>query len=118
MEGNAVVDILEALAMNKEIQMVMEKRFALAQSAPATSSSLRGLIGYNADTTFAKDLLQLKVFIPPNVDGTTAELIEEICTLRAWLHRPVEITPSIYKYCWREVNEVTSSALSGIHFGH
>jgi hypothetical protein len=57
MEGDSVVDILEASTMNKEIQKVMEKRFDLAQSAPATSSCLRNLIGYNADTKFAKDLL-------------------------------------------------------------
>jgi hypothetical protein len=57
MEDNGVMNILEALAMNKEIQKVTEKCFNLAQSVPATSSSLRNLIGYNADTKFAKDLL-------------------------------------------------------------
>jgi hypothetical protein len=85
------------------IQSVAEKRFNLAQKAPATSSSLRGLIGHNADTTFAKDLLQHKVSIPPDVDKTTAELKEEMCTLWARLHLtpgPVEITHSIYKYFW------------------
>jgi hypothetical protein len=44
MEGITMVDILEASAMNKEIQTVAEKRFNLAQSAPAASSSLKGLI--------------------------------------------------------------------------
>jgi hypothetical protein len=72
MEGNVVVDILETSAMNKEIQTVMEKRFDLAQRAPATSSSLRGLIGYNADRTFTKDLLWHKISSPPDVDETTA----------------------------------------------
>ncbi len=103
MEGDSVVDILKALAMNKEIQKVMEKQFDLAQSMPATSSSLRNLIGYNADTTFAKDLLQRKVSVPPDVDRITAELIEEMCCLWAHLrlsHGPVEITPTIYKYYW------------------
>jgi hypothetical protein len=69
------VDILKALAMNKEIQKVTEKWFDLAQSAPATSSSLRNLSSYNADTTFAKDLLQHKVLIPPDVDTITVEFI-------------------------------------------
>ena len=77
MEGNRVVDILEASVMTKEIQVVTEKRFDLAQSAPATSSSLCNLIGYNADTPFAKDLLQRKVPIPPDVDESTGELLEE-----------------------------------------
>ncbi len=63
-EGNSVVDILKALAMNKDIQKVTEKQFDLAQSPPTTSSSLSNLIGYNADTTFAKDLLQCKVPFP------------------------------------------------------
>jgi hypothetical protein len=101
MEGNRVVDILEALAMTKEIQVVLEKRIDLAQSAPATSSSLCNLICYNADTPFAKDLLQCKVLIPPDVEKSTAELIEEMCCLWAHLHSshgPVDITPSIYKY--------------------
>ncbi len=93
------MDILEASAMTKEIQVVTEKRFDLARSAPATSSSLRNLIGYNADTPFAKYLLRCKVPIPPDVDKSTAELIEEMCCLWARLHPshgPVDITPSIY----------------------
>jgi hypothetical protein len=61
----------------------MKKWLDLSQSAPATSSSLCNLIGYNADTTFAKDLLQRKVSIPLDVDMITAELIEEMCCLRA-----------------------------------
>jgi hypothetical protein len=94
------MDILEALAMNEEIQMVTEKRFDLAQSTPATSSSLHNLIAYNADTTFTTDLLQCKVPIPPDVDEITEELIEEMCGLWVRLHLshgPVDITPSIYK---------------------
>ncbi len=95
------MDILKALAMNKEIQKVTEKWFDLAQSTPTASSFLRNLIGYNADTTFTKDLLQRKVFIPSDVDTITAELIEEMCCLWACLrlsHGTVEITPDIYKY--------------------
>ncbi len=44
-----------------------------------------------------------------------------MCCLWARLgpsHGPVDITPSIFKYDWGGVNEATSSALSGIHFGH
>jgi hypothetical protein len=85
MEGNSVMDILKASTMNEEIQKVMEKWFDLAQSAPATSSSLHNLISYNAGTIFAKDLLQCKVSIPPDVDTITAELIEEMCCLWARL---------------------------------
>jgi hypothetical protein len=108
MEGNTVMDILKASAMNKEIHKVTEKQFDLAQSTPVTSSSLRNLIGYNADMTLAKDLLQRKVSTPPDVDTITAELIEEMCCLWAHLrlfHGRVESTPAIYKYYWGGVNE-------------
>jgi hypothetical protein len=70
--------------------------------------------------TFAKDLLQRKVSIPPDMDTITAELIEKICCIWARLrpsHGMVDITPSIYKYYWGGVHEAKSSALSGIHFG-
>ncbi len=107
--------------MNREIQQVTEKRFDLARSAPIINSSLRHLIGYNSDMKFARDLLQRKTPIPLDVDETTAELINEMCNLWSRLqptHEPVEITPAIYKYYWGRANENTSSALSGIHFGH
>jgi hypothetical protein len=121
MEGENIVDILEVSAMNREIQQVTEKRFDLARSAPITNSSLRDLIEYNADTAFARDLLQRKVAIPRDIDETTAELINEMCNLWSRLHSThglVKITPAIYKYYWGRANENTSSALSGIHFGH
>ena len=101
MNGDRIVDILEASAMNREIQQVMERRFDLARSAPVMSSSLRNLYGYNADTTFARDLLQRKIPVPLDVAEITAKLIEEICHLWTRLHSthgPVDITPAIYKY--------------------
>jgi hypothetical protein len=67
--------IVEAGAMNEEIQRVTERRFDLAQSAPVTMSSLCQLVGYCASTQFARDFLQGKVTIPLDVDGTTAKLI-------------------------------------------
>ncbi len=121
MEGNVVVDILKAGAMSKEIQRVTERRFNLDQSAPVTMSSLCQLVGYCASTQFAKDLVQGKVPIPPDVDGTTAKLIEEMQRLWTCLyssHGQVDITPSIYNYYWGGKSKATSSALSGIHFGH
>jgi hypothetical protein len=96
MDGDHIVDILEAPAMSREIQQVMERRFHLASSAPVTSSSLSDLIGYNADTTFARDLFQCKVPIPSDVDEITAKLIKEMCHLWTLLystHGPVDITP-------------------------
>jgi hypothetical protein len=120
-EGDRIIDILEANAMNREIQKVTEKRFELANSAPAQASSLRENVGFCASTTFAKELLQGKAPIPPDVNETTTELITEMQGL--WtrlkpLHGHLEITPRIYQHYWGGVNENTSSALSKIHFEH
>jgi hypothetical protein len=78
MEGNTVIYIIKAGAMNKEIQRVMERRFNLARSTPVTKSSLRQLVGYSASTQFSKDLLQGAVPISPDVDDITAKLIKEM----------------------------------------
>jgi hypothetical protein len=121
MEGNAVVNIVEAGAMKAEIQQVTERRFNLARSAPVTTSSLRQLVGFCASTQFARDLLQGKVPIPPDVDSTIAKLIKEMQRLWTRLnpsHGQVDITPSIYHFYWGRTSKATSSALSGIHFGH
>ncbi len=121
MEGNVMVDIDKAEAMNEEIQRVTERRFNLAQSTPVTTSSLRQLVGYCALTQFAKGLLQGKVPIPPDVDGTTAKIIEKMQRLWTRLHSShgqVDITPSIYNYYWGGTSKSMSSTLSGIHFGH
>jgi hypothetical protein len=120
-KGDRIIDILEANAMNREIQKVTEKRFELANNAPAQASSLQEKVGFCASTTFAKELLQGKAPIPLDVDKTTTELITEM--QRLWtrlepLHGHSEITPRIYQHYWGGVNENTSSALSKIHFGH
>jgi hypothetical protein len=121
MEGNAVVNIVKAGTMNAEIQRVTERRFDLVRSAPVTTSSLRQLVGYCASTQFAKDLLQGKVPIPPDVDSTTAKLIKEMQRLWTCLnpsHGQVDITSSIYCYYWGGTSKATFLALSEIHFGH
>ncbi len=121
MEGNTVIDIVEAGAMNKEIQRVTERSFDLAQSAPVTKSSLKQLVGYCASTQFAKDLLQGAVPIPQDVDNIAAKLIKEMQCLWTHLHLShgqVDITPSTYNYYWGGTSKPTFSTQSGIHFGH
>jgi hypothetical protein len=103
MKGNVVVNIVKAGAMNEEIQRVTERRFNLARNAPVTTSSLCQLVGYCTSTKFTKDLLQGKVPILLDVDGTTAKLIEEMQHLWTHLHSShgqVDITPSIDNYYW------------------
>jgi hypothetical protein len=59
-EGDKIVDILEAHAMNTEIQRVTEMRFELANSAPIQKSSLREKVGFCASTAFAKTSYRAK----------------------------------------------------------
>ncbi len=59
MEGNIVIDIIKAGAMNEAIQRVTERRFDLAQSALVTKSSLRQLVAialqHSLQKTFSKE---------------------------------------------------------------
>jgi hypothetical protein len=118
-EGENVIDILKASAINAEIQRVTEKRFELANSTPIQHSSLRQLVGFCTLTTYAKELLQGKLAIPTDIDEAMIELIQEMQQL--WMrmrpfHGHTEIMPEVYKYYWGGVNESTSLALSKIHF--
>jgi hypothetical protein len=121
MVRDVVVNIVEAKAMNEEIQWVTEWRFDLAQSAPITLLSLRQLIGFCASTQFANDLLQGKVPILLDINDTTVELIKEMQWLWVCLepsHSLVNITPAVYQSYWGGMNEKISLALSKIHFWH
>ncbi len=73
-----MINILEASAMNAEIQRVTEKIFELANSAPIQHLSLQQLVGFCALTTYAKELLQGKLAIPTDIDEATTELIQEM----------------------------------------
>jgi hypothetical protein len=120
-EGEKVINILKASAMNAEIQRVTKKRFELANSAPIQNLSLRQLVGFCALTTYAKELLQGKLAIPTDIDEATTDLIQEMQQLWTCIwpfHGHTEITPEVYKYYWGGVNKSTSFALSKIHFGH
>jgi hypothetical protein len=77
-EGDKIVNILKAHAMNTEIQRVTEMRFELANSTPIQKLSLQEKVGFCMSTAFAKDLLQGKVAIPLDIDETTIELIQEL----------------------------------------
>ncbi len=120
-EGDKIVDILEAHAMNTEIQRVTEMTFELANNAPIQKSSLQEKVGFCVSTAFAKDLLQVKVAIPSDIDKTTIESIQKLQQLWKRLqpyHGHSEITPGVYQYYWGGANKSTLSALSKIHFSH
>jgi hypothetical protein len=119
--GDNVIDILEAIAMNTDIQRVIEMRFELANSAPIQISSLQEWVGFCASTTYAKDLLQGKVAIPMDIDKATTELIQEVQQLWTCLwpfHGHTKFTPEAYWYYWGGANKSTSLALFKIQFGH
>ena len=77
-QGEELVELVTLEEMSKEIQSVTEKRFGLAESAPAFSSSLRTSAGFSADTQFALDLINGKEDIPDDVDATTFMLLTEM----------------------------------------
>ncbi len=63
-----MINLLEASAMNAEIQRVTEKRLELSNSTPIQHSSLQQPVSFCALTTYAKELLQGKLAIPTDID--------------------------------------------------
>jgi hypothetical protein len=59
-EDNKVIDILEAGAMNKEIQQVTEMRFELANSAPINTLSLQQSVGFGEQPPLPKSYSRAK----------------------------------------------------------
>ncbi len=97
-EGNKVINVLEAGAMNKEIQRVMEMRFKLANSAPINTLSFQQSVGFCAINIFAKDLLQGKVATPTDIDEAKTKLIKEMQQLWKHLqtsHGKTELMPEV-----------------------
>ncbi len=120
-ENGEVINIVIAFEMNRELQIVMERWFDLAKSAPIQLSSLRDSLGFCLAKDISLQLLQGKSNIPMDADETTTLLIWEIQHLWELLHnshRPTNITPDIYNYYRRGAKESTSSALSAVHFVH
>ncbi len=118
---NGIVNITDMDGMCEEIQTVTECRFKLAESATATTSSLRYSVGFLADTQFALEMVSRKVAIPGDVDNITKLVIEEM--QRLWdtngqeQFNAFKITSDYYKSFWKRVTESTSSSISGVHFG-
>ena len=118
--GN-IVDITSVDEMNAEIQEASRGRFTLALQAPIQQSSLKERVGTCGETEFARQLLMDNTNIPPDVDGATRSLIEEMAELWDKMrdkHVEPTITEANYKGHYRRMKESTSSALSKIHLGH
>ena len=121
-QGEELVELVTLEDMSREIQSVTEKRFSLAESAPAFTSSLRHSAGFSADTQFALDLISGKEEIPSDVDATTFMLLTEMRRLwnstEDFRSNVFEILPEHYDHYWRRAKERTSSSFANIHFGH
>jgi hypothetical protein len=121
MVDGIVFDIVEAPAMNLEIQRKTEMQFDLAKSTSIIRSSLHQLVGYCPSTTKAMNLLKGVANIPLDINKPTSQLIWEVQFLWQQLspkHQPVTITPDNYCYYWGKANEGILSAISAKHFGH
>ncbi len=72
------VDLINSTDMVREIQIVTEQRFSLAESAPATNTSLRDTVGFLADTEYAIELVTGQAPLPADIDGPTKVILEEM----------------------------------------
>ena len=122
MSDGGEVDLINSTDMVREIQTVTEQRFSLAESAPATNTSLRDTVGFLADTEYALELVTGQAPLPADIDGPTKVIIEEM--QRLWKDTgddrftTFRITQDDFRYYWRRAKEQTSSSYSNIHFGH
>ena len=119
---DGIVEIHDLDGMVAEIQQVTEKRFELAESAPASTTSLRTSVGFLADTQFALDLLSGTTDLPTDLDDPTRTILEEMKLL--WnddsnkRFATFSITKEDFRYYWKRAKESTSSSISNVHFGH
>ena len=106
-----IINITDRDEMCEEIQAVTERRFELAESAPATNSSLLMLVGFLGNTAFALDLVQGAIPIPDDIDGPTKLVIEEM--IRLWSASGQEH----FQAFSISMSDCPSSSISGLHFG-
>ena len=56
---------------------IHRKRFYLAEAAPVCNGQLCGLLGYNATTAIAQQILEGRYIYPEGFDQATREICEE-----------------------------------------
>jgi hypothetical protein len=76
-----VIDIHNTVAINTQIQNVMEQRFNLSMSAPITMSLLRDQLGFLSETDFVASLLTGDIHIPWDANNVTAMVLGEVIRL-------------------------------------
>ena len=120
-EGTLTEHITQESIEEAIFNNIHQKRFSLAEVAPACNGRLRGLFGYNAATVTAKRILNGTFDYPDNFDRATKEICEECARIRLKVPKNsinLSISSSGWKAQWRGRREATSSLESGLHFGH
>ncbi len=100
---------------------IHDKRYTQAGEAPICNGALFHNLGYLANTSASKAVLEGTYKMPPNFDKATAELFAKIAAICAIIPKDsvsITITPNQWKRYWKTVNEETSSSQLGLHFGH
>lgn len=100
---------------------IHRRRFYLAEEAPICSGRLRGVFGYNADTTAGEEILEGTYWYDPDFDPDTRAIGEELAHIRSII--PENSVCDIVRRddwgkFWRRAREETSSSESGLHFSH
>ena len=103
------------------IKKELKARFERAKSAPICQGNLFDLLGYDADTETAIQILEGTFDPPAGMDEPTHLIFKEIARIwKAMEDGEVDIivTEDDFKYYWNKARERTSSSFSMLHFGH
>ena len=103
------------------IKAELKARFTRAKSAPICQGNLFDLLGYDADTETAIQILEGTFDPPAGMDEPTGLLFKEMA--RIWKKMEdgevdIIVTEGDFKYYWGKARERTSSSFSMLHFGH
>jgi hypothetical protein len=108
--------------VEQAIQRECKFCFILAHSALIMKSLLGDWLRYLSDKSLARSIIMGTYEFPSDLDPATKLILEEIGKLGIKIINgegsKTVITPNNFKHFWRKVNEITSSSMSGIHYGH
>jgi hypothetical protein len=120
-EGILTKNITQELVQAAIFDNIHRKRFFLAEDAPICSGPLRGQFRYNAVTKTAKAILSGQYTYPPEFDQVRQKICKEcagICCMIPKDSISTHVTKEDYQGQWKGRRELTSSLISGKHFGH
>ena len=107
--------------VDKAIGQDIMARSTQAKSAPICQGALFDLLGYDADTETAMEILEGTFVAPVNTDGPMLLLFDEIAII--W-HRmeqgevDIVVTADNFQHYWKRAKERTASSYSKLNFGH